>query len=814
MSASPPPARSGPRRLIAATTVLLLGFLGLSTPLAPRAWASPAQDYLGLADLQALLESAPDGVPGHMLTVVGGSTTAQQAPVSLPVTVYGVVPNAGPAGALLLFSADLTNPTMAKLGTIASGMSGSPILVEDGGVDKVVGAVSYGDAFTTNGLGMATPIEHMIGVERGGLLSSAATAGSDESAAPATTQASPRPIDPVTVDGRTITKVVVTAPGASPKAQAAAAAAAAADSSTAYFKPLFGMQIGGLPAGSAAYKRLAASVTKHGLPILPPHGSGSQGSAEDFQTTVEPGAAAGAFFSLGSVTFGGIGTVTYTTGDGGAVAFGHPMLWNGSTGAYFTNAWIDGVWTSSAASYKLGSAGQVRGTLVQDRVAGVGARLDAKPVDVPVTSTATVTDKVGTTTTRTATTRIAPFSFTTWFRSELPAAAAAQAIVSAADVQTMAGSAATELSIEVSDGTNKYTIERRNLFDDSYDVLWGPASDVSSTLETIFSTPLETGTASVQSVDLTTTITSTRAWANIVGIVAPGLRTGANTIDVMVETHDSKTARPVPVTLNIPAGMSVRGTVTASGGWIDSSALDTRSVATLVSSLNAAPANNDVVVYYRPEGAPESADPVRGVTRTQTVINGWGEAVTSAITLQPSARTITAGDTFTLRGIVERASDSDTVSVQRRTAGSSTWTTLNSAVDLKIVDEVAQFVVTDKPQYNSVYRVRYAGSGGTVLGSSADIGLAVRGRVALSGKATSSGFTLVAGLTPKRAGSQIVFERYSSGRWTAIRTVATGTDGRATYQWKVARGTYQVRARLVGTTDLSANVSATVRLSR
>ena len=45
-------------------------------------------------------------------------------------------------------------------------MSGSPIYVDDGtGTDKLIGALSYGDMFTTRGTGLATPIEAMANVQ-------------------------------------------------------------------------------------------------------------------------------------------------------------------------------------------------------------------------------------------------------------------------------------------------------------------------------------------------------------------------------------------------------------------------------------------------------------------------------------------------------------------------------------------------------------------------------------------------------------------------------------------------------------------------
>ena len=49
-------------------------------------------------------------------------------------------------------------------------MSGSPVYVDDGGVDKLIGALSYGSDFTIGGMFLATPVEYMtrdrIGLRR------------------------------------------------------------------------------------------------------------------------------------------------------------------------------------------------------------------------------------------------------------------------------------------------------------------------------------------------------------------------------------------------------------------------------------------------------------------------------------------------------------------------------------------------------------------------------------------------------------------------------------------------------------------------
>ena len=64
-----------------------------------------------------------------------------------------------------LILAEASGPVIDELGGIASGMSGSPVYVDDGGVDKLVGALSYGSDFTIGGTFMATPIQYMSAIE-------------------------------------------------------------------------------------------------------------------------------------------------------------------------------------------------------------------------------------------------------------------------------------------------------------------------------------------------------------------------------------------------------------------------------------------------------------------------------------------------------------------------------------------------------------------------------------------------------------------------------------------------------------------------
>jgi len=126
------------------------------------ALAAPPANTISTADIQTMLDAGP--VTGYFDTVLGGATLASQSPTPIPVTIKAIVPDGGPAGDLILFEA--SGADITTIGGIAEGMSGSPLYIDTGGSTyKLAGAVSYGDIFTTNELGLATPIDDMISIE-------------------------------------------------------------------------------------------------------------------------------------------------------------------------------------------------------------------------------------------------------------------------------------------------------------------------------------------------------------------------------------------------------------------------------------------------------------------------------------------------------------------------------------------------------------------------------------------------------------------------------------------------------------------------
>ena len=299
------------RRMLSHPVLVVLLAAVLLLAAAPVALAAEGEPTLGLAALQARLDASPSGsVMGYMKTVLRGSTIE-----TIPVEVLALTGDT-PGSSLILFTA--SGPRIDAIGGIASGMSGSPIYVEDDGVWKVIGALSYGDYFTLGGTGLATPIESMLQL---------------------ITDYSPRAVGltrPVLTSGRLIDRVIVSA---HPEKLSAASAGGAFVA-----RPLGSVFIGGLRPGSGAFERLSTALAKRGVTVTRT-GSHLSAGASTFSTDLLPGAAVSALAARGDMWVGGIGTVTYADGDD-VLAYGHPAYWTGSTDLYMANAWIAGVWPS------------------------------------------------------------------------------------------------------------------------------------------------------------------------------------------------------------------------------------------------------------------------------------------------------------------------------------------------------------------------------------------------------------------------------------------------------------------------------------
>ncbi len=408
--------------------------LGLGAAAVP---AAPAEPTMSVAELQEILDSSPTGtVEGYFKTVLKGTTVTR-----IPVTVQAVVPNYIPEGALIMFAA--AGPDIEQIGGIAQGMSGSPLFVPAHGVDKLVGAVSYGDSFTTGYLGLATPVQYMASME-----------DTFMPAGPVTSL--PRA---VTVAGRSVDEVII-----APSLSAARAARPAAG--TSVMAPLATMSVAGLPPRSAVYKDVVKRLEAHGVTVAPA-GAGLTGQAARSETPLDGGSALAVLFARGDMLYGAAGTVTWNNG-GRVVAFGHPLLDIGDVEAYLLDAAVHGVWSSAMVPYKVVSPTSLRGTVLQDRGTGVAGKVGAAPQEVPVTASVTLLPQ----NVIARTTAFVPDWVVTSFPGGdgpyLAAAATATAGYNASDNAMMPGSATTTTTVVVEDDAgSRYTVARANTWDDS-----------------------------------------------------------------------------------------------------------------------------------------------------------------------------------------------------------------------------------------------------------------------------------------------------------------------------------------------------------
>jgi len=608
MNASP----RAPRRALIRVALALVCALAVCLGAAATVAAAPSEPTLTVAQLQALLDASPGGaVEGYFKTVLMGADIVQ-----IPVTVRSTVPYSIAEGSLILFQAKGT--AIEEIGGIAQGMSGSPLYVADQGVDKLVGAVSYGDSFTRNNLGLATPVEYMAAMEDTFLPNPAQLA-------------LPRPVK---IGGLTITHVVVAR--SSREARAVAKRAG-----TVIMAPLATVGIFGLPPKSAAYKHLAALLEKRGCDVAP-YGAHLAGSAPAFSAPLVGGAGVGVLLARGDVLVGGFGTVTWNDSDR-VVLFGHPLFNSGDVEFYLTNAVVDGMWSSNLVPYKLMSPGSVRGSVLQDRGAGVAGRIDDLPLETPVTGAVelqpqTVVGRVTSYVPRSL------FSNSDW--AFLPADILSAAGYNASDYAAMPGSAATTTTIVVSDGTAQYTVVRANTFDDYYDVLGYLSMDAATMIGMLVSDPDGTAPASILSVDLKADAGPARSSARIAAARFPnGLKAGAaNKVEVTLYAYGQETPITAVGKLRLPAGVSKSGTlsvypaaagpapepVSLSGGDSGrgagrSLADDRQTVAQRVAAVEALPTNDQLVVMFTPDSGLDGeslAPPTTTLTVTGTFVTG------------------------------------------------------------------------------------------------------------------------------------------------------------------------------------------------
>ena len=808
MKASP----RAPRRALTRVALALVCVLAVCLGAATAAAAAPPEPTLTVAQLQALLDATPGGtLEGYFKTVLMGSDI-----VDIPVTVRSTVPYSIPEGSLILFQAH--GAAIEEIGGIAHGMSGSPLYIVGSGGDKLVGAVSYGDIFTRGHLGLATPVEYMAAMED-------------------TFLPNPAPIalpQPVRIGGATLSHVVVARSGREARAVTKTAG-------TAVMAPLTTVAISGLSPQSPAYKHLAALLEKHGCDVAP-YGAHLTGSAPTFAAPLVGGAGVAVLMARGDVLFGAAGTVTWNDGDR-VVMFGHPFFGEGAVQFYLTNAVVSGVWSSNFIPYKLMTPGSVRGSVLQDRGAGVAGRIGDMPLETPVTASVELQPQgvVGRETTYMP--RRLFDGWAAWLAADILSAAGYKA----SDNAATPGSALTTTTIVVSDGAaHQYTVVRTNTWDDSFDVLWSLSGDAATMLGMLVADPDGTAPASILSVDMKASAGPARASARIAGARFPsGLKAGvANKVEVTLFAHGRQTPVTAVGELVLPAGASTSGALSIfpaavgpspgdlpqgalGGGRSRASADDRQTVAQRVAAVQALPTNDQLVVMFTPDLGPVTpasgsvVGPTESVQTTLTVngsyVTGSLQRRTGRLRLHVSPASVPYGGAFVVSGSLAETAGETTVDLYRVSGGAGEKVKIATVVAAPDGRGGAVFSQgLDGWTANALIEADWDGDA-VALGTTAKAAVVVRQAVKLRAGRTSvpvgSAVKLTAGVLPGKPGQPVLFERKVGGAWTLLKTVKLGAGRTADLIWKPPLGASSLRARVAATAANGAARSAPVTIT-
>lgn len=267
------------------------------------------------------LEDLPVGATGEVWTVFQGTE-----PEPFEVKVVGVVQNGlGPGKSLIL--CELTDERVQLMGAVA-GMSGSPLYIDG----QLAGALSYQvQTFETVRHAGFTPIADLLEV---------ATFESE----PNTDTLTPRDTD-----------------------------------SLQPLRPTFA--IGGLD--PQVQELVSTELAKWGLDTVQLGGTSTGNDYANGSSSLQPGNAVGAALAVGDVSMVATGTVSHVVEDE-VLAFGHPFLRLGSVTMPMLDAEIVTILPSQSRSFKVANAGQIIGTVRQDRLSAIYGTLDAGPKMLPV----------------------------------------------------------------------------------------------------------------------------------------------------------------------------------------------------------------------------------------------------------------------------------------------------------------------------------------------------------------------------------------------------------------------------------------------
>jgi hypothetical protein len=327
--------------------LLLIAFAG-ATALAAGPKSTP--NFFPLDDVRP-------GLKGYGMSIFQGSK-----PERFEVEILGMVEGmVNPKQSIII--ARLGGPLVDRTGVFA-GMSGSPVYIDD----KLVGAVAYAFPFAKEPIAGIQPIKYMIEIFE--------SAGDQE---PRTGQRVS--FNTLTSQSATHGLPAQTVAQVSPRAAASSA-----------LIPYIGQTItpiatpvsfAGIP--QSVIDMFAEDLRRAGIQPIAGIGGGGRISAmvPATENTLAPGSSVSAHLIRGDFSVDAAGTVTYRDGDR-IYAFGHPFLTSGQTSWPMTEGSVITVVPNLNNSFKLSVAGNLVGSINQDRSTGIFGKLGDQPKMIPV----------------------------------------------------------------------------------------------------------------------------------------------------------------------------------------------------------------------------------------------------------------------------------------------------------------------------------------------------------------------------------------------------------------------------------------------
>ena len=571
--------------------MLLLLLLAIGAVVPPAAHAAPVlcPTPMPLADVKAALDATgPFEATGK--TVSHGNAIDQ-----FPVTVLGVLKDGVAVGHDMIIVnvhdyPAMDDPQHGPHG-IWAGMSGSPVYAADG---KLIGSISFGLSFGPSTIGGVTPADDLEDVLNHAPAPSLAR-GVRASAS---------------LQQKMVATGAVNAPEAASRLEE------------------LPTPLGVTGLGARRLQPFVDRLPAHQRFIPYRAGGASLAAAPGDLSQIVDGGNFATAISYGDVTAAGVGTTTLVC-DGKAVAFGHPMNFDGPTSLSVHNADAIVIQNDPAGvPFKLANIGGLVGTLDQDRTTGIRALLpDPIVFPTPVVVSSHITDDGGP-----AQQGETDVNRTT----DAPTVSAFHLLGDVDSTIDRIGAGTMDLSWTVT-GTaagKPFTFTRANTFADPFDISFASPDELFGMLQTIVDNPFTA--VKFNTVDMTANVVSQFKQFAITGLQrfqggkwVPVSDTDTITLTpgqalrVRVTLQNFRNSTPVaPVELSfpIPADATGDGSLDITGGLgggddtgggvvSDSSTAESKSLADLLTMLKDTPKNNDLTGAVTLFGGSDSPPP-------------------------------------------------------------------------------------------------------------------------------------------------------------------------------------------------------------